>query len=302
MNRRNFLASTTLAALASSFPAKLFGALMEDLTDEQLCKLKFDLAVSENLRSKPIADVIVGIGKSFIGTDYAAHTLESDGPEQLVINLHALDCVTFYENCVTLARCIKLNTTTFDDYKTQLQFLRYRDGKMTDYASRLHYTTDYWYNAEQKGILKVVTKDIFGEKNVVQIQRPINFMTTHRDTYRQIASDNAMFKKIKLMEDEINKRTDYFLPKGNLHLFADKVNSGDLIGITTNITGMDISHTGVAVRLENGELHFMHAPNVGYKVQVTEAPLHEYLAKNSKQTGIIVARVNEPAKENREKL
>lgn len=302
MNRRNFLASTTLAALVSSLPTKIFGALMEDVSDEQICKMKFDLAVSQDLLHKPIAEVITTIGKSFIGTDYAAHTLEKNGPEELVINLRALDCVTFYENCVTLARCVKMQETTFDDYKAQLQFLRYRDGKMTDYASRLHYTTDYWYNAEQKGILKVVTKDIFGEKNVLQIPRPINFMTTHRKTYKQIATDNAMFKKIKAMEDEVNKRTDYFMPKGNLHMFADKVNNGDLIGITTNVAGMDISHTGVAVRLESGELHFMHAPNIGYKVQITEAPLHEYLAKNAKQTGIIVARVNEPVVEGLEKL
>ena len=31
------------------------------------------------------------------------------------------------------------------------------------------------------------------------------------------------------------------------------------------------------------------------KVQITEVPLHEYLAKNGRQTGIIVARVNEVA-------
>ena len=31
----------------------------------------------------------------------------------------------------------------------------------------------------------------------------------------------------------------------------------------------------------------------GKKVQITEVPLHEYLAKNGRQTGIIVARVNE---------
>lgn len=266
---------------------------MQELTDEQICTSKFDLAVSEKLASMPINDVIVAIGKSFLGTPYAAHTLEEEGPEHLVIDLHALDCVTFYENCVTLARCVKLHKTTFEDYKQQLQFLRYRDGKIDGYPSRLHYTTDYWHNAEKKGILKIVTKDIFGEKNVELIPKPINFMTTHRDTYMHLAHNDANYEKIKAQEAVINKRKDYFLPKGNLHMFADKVNNGDLIGITTNIEGMDISHTGVAVRMDDGSLHFMHAPNVGYKVQITEGTLHDYLAPHSKQTGIIVARVNE---------
>ena len=294
MNRRNFIASSALATLASTLPAKLYGGLMQDtgLSDEQICKLKFDLALSANLAGKPINEVVVEIGKSFIGVDYAGHTLEEEGPEKLVINLRALDCVTFYENCVTLARCIKMKKTTFDDYKAQLQFLRYRDGKIDGYPSRLHYTTDYWYNAEKKGIMKLVTKEIFGEKNVAEIPRPINFMTTHRASYKHLATNDANFEKIKAQEDDLNKRTNYFLPKGNLHMFADNVQHGDIIGIATNIEGMDISHTGVAVKVD-GKLHFMHAPIFGKKVQITDVPMHDYLAKNSKQTGIIVARVND---------
>lgn len=294
MDRRSFITSSALATLASSIPTKLFGGFMQttELSDEQICKLKFDLALSAHLANKPINEVIVEIGKSFIGTDYAGHVLEEEGPEKLVINLRALDCVTFYENCVTLARCIKMKKTTFEDYKAQLQFLRYRDGKIDGYPSRLHYTSDYWYNAEKKGILKLVTKEIFGEKNVVEIPHPINFMTTHRDKYKHLATNDSNYVKIKAQEDEINKRTEYFLPKGNLHMFADKVNHGDLIGIATNIEGMDITHTGVAVKVE-GKLHFMHAPIVGKKVQITDVPMHDYLARNSKQTGIIVARVNE---------
>lgn len=294
MNRRNFIASSTLATFASSIPTQLLEACMQqpELSDEQICKLKFDLAVSQHLAAKPINEVIVEIGKSFIGVDYAGHTLEEDGPEKLVINLRALDCVTFYENCVTLARCIKMKKMTFEDYKAQLQFLRYRDGKIDGYPSRLHYTTDYWYNAEKKGIMKLVTKEIFGEKNVAEIPRPINFMTTHRDKYKHLATNDSNFEKIKAQEDDLNKRVNYFLPKGNLHMYADKVLHGDIIGIATNIEGMDISHTGVAVKVD-GKLHFMHAPITGQKVQITGVPMHDYLAKNSKQTGIIVARVNE---------
>lgn len=294
MKRRKFIAASTLAAAASTLPSRLFGAFMAELTDEQICKLKFDFAVSQSLAAKPINEVMVEIGKTFIGTDYLGNSLEDNAEEKLVINLRALDCVTFYENCVTLARCVKLNKTTFNDYMAQLQFLRYRDGKIDGYTSRLHYTTDYWFNGEKKGILKVVTKDIFGEKNVTEIPKPINFMTTHRISYKHLAGNDANLKIIKEQEDAINARVDYFMPKGNLHMFADNVHHGDLIGITTNVGGMDIAHTGVAVKVE-GRLHFMHAPITGKKVQITEAPLHDYLAKNSKQTGIIVARVNEVA-------
>ena len=156
MNRRTFIASSSLAALASSLPSKLFGNLLQETSDEQICAAKIKLAVSQKFFDKPINEVIVEIGKSFIGTEYEANALEADGEERLVINLRGLDCVTFYENCVALARCTKMKKMRFDDYKAQLQFLRYRDGKIDGYASRLHYTTDYWHEAEKKGILKVV--------------------------------------------------------------------------------------------------------------------------------------------------
>ncbi|NNG26695.1 MAG: hypothetical protein HKM87_04170, partial [Ignavibacteriaceae bacterium] len=40
----------------------------------QICDSKFNHAVDEKLVDKPINEVIVEIGKSFTGTDYAAHT------------------------------------------------------------------------------------------------------------------------------------------------------------------------------------------------------------------------------------
>ena len=299
MNRRQFINRTALSAVVplipfnhhSSFAASMLSLLEE--TDETICKSKFDLALSKSLVGKPINEVIIEIGKSFIGTDYVGHVLEEEGAEHLVVNMRALDCVSFYENSLVLARCIKMKRFSFDDYKTQLQFIRYRGGVINDYPSRLHYTTDYWFDNEKKGVLKVVTKDLFGENNVQPMPKPINFMTTHRSVYKQLVNDD-FYKTIGQQEDAINARELVFLPKGNVHMFADKIETGSLIGIATNMQGMDISHTGIAIRMENGALHFMHAPNVGYKVQITEVPLHDYLARNAKQTGIIVAKALEP--------
>jgi len=299
MNRREFISRTTLSTLALSLPLVFDKSLatsifsMLDETDEAICKAKFDLALSRHLGDKPINEVVVQIGKSFIGTEYAAHSLEEEGAEHLVVNLRVLDCVSFYENSLALARCIKMNTLSFDDYKAQLQFIRYRNGIINGYPSRLHYTTDYWFDNEKKGVLKIVTKELFGEKKLHPIPTPINFMTTHRSAYRQLAND-SFFAAIRKQEEEIGKRKMLFLPKKNVQMFAGKIKTGSLIGITTNTPGLDISHTGIAVRMENGALHLMHAPDVGYKVQITESPLHEYLARHSKQTGIIVAEALEP--------
>jgi hypothetical protein len=297
MNRRQFIHRSALSALLplaanKSFASPMF-SLFDDDPDAVLCKSKFEFAVAQKLIERPINEVIAEIGKTFIGTDYVGHVIEQPGDERLVINMRALDCVSFYENSLVLARCIKMKKFTFDDYKVQLQLIRYRGGIINGYPSRLHYTTDYWFDNERKGVLKVVTKELIGEKNLLPIPKPINFMSTHRSAYRQLENE-VFFKEIINQENEINSRDMLFLPKGNVHMYADKIPTGSLIGITTNMAGMDISHTGVAIRLENGNLHFMHAPNVGYKVQITDVSLHDYLARNAKQTGIIIAQALEP--------
>ena len=111
--------------------------------DVEICKSKFELAVSESLSTQPIGKVIVEIGKSFIGTDYEAHAIEKEGEEQLVINLTGLDCTTFLENVLVFARCIKKGKTSFEDYEKELTFIRYRNGIINKYPSRLHYFTDF---------------------------------------------------------------------------------------------------------------------------------------------------------------
>ena len=266
---------------------------MFEETDESICKSKFDLALSEELVEKPINEVIVAIGRSFIGTDYAAHSLEEEGAEHLVINMRVLDCVSFYENSLALARCIKLKKFSFEDYKAQLQFIRYRGGIINGYPSRLHYTVDYWFDNEKKGVLKVVTEELADKKSLCPIPTPVNFMTSHRKLYRQLSND-SFFKEMVRLEEEIGKREAFYIPKEYVRISEERIKTGSLIGMTTTTPGLDISHTGIAVRMENGELHLMHAPDVGFQVQITESPLHEYLNHHPKQTGIIVAEALEP--------
>lgn len=297
MDRRKFLGAGAFAVLsplaANASFARSMNALLQIDEDESICASKYEFAIAKKLSERPINEVMIEIGKTFIGTEYVGHVLETDGDERLVVNLAALDCVSFYENCLVLARCVKMKKYTFDEYKRQLTFIRYRGGIINGYPSRLHYTTDYWFDNEKKGVLKLVTRTIADDKNIQPIPKPINFMSTHRELYKQLSND-TFYQEILKQEEAINARKLVFLPKGNVHMFADKIDSGSLIGITTNMRGMDIKHTGIAIRLDNGELHFMHAPISGAKVQITPMTLHDYLAKFKDDTGIIIAKPLEP--------
>lgn len=291
MNRRVFLKTIPLAAgvpALISTPA-LRNVLLQD-DDAAICSKKFELAVSLGLRQKPIGEVIVAVGKSFLGTEYVANTLEQPGEEHLVINMRGLDCVTFYENALVLARCIKKNKTTFEDYKAELRFIRYRGGIINGYPSRLHYFSDYVYDNEKKGVLKNVTRSIGG----VVYKRKVDFMSTHPDSYRQLKEQPELIKLITKQEEAINKRPMFHIPKHRMDRAASKIQNGDVLAISTDIQGIDVSHTGLAI-WQNGRLHFLHAPLSGSNVQITEKTLVEYLAASAKRLGIMVARPLEPS-------
>jgi hypothetical protein len=57
---------------------------------------------------------------------------------------------------------------------------------------------------------------------------------------------------------------------------------------------LDIGHVGLAIKMDNGRIHFLHAPLADSKVQISELPLSDYAKKINKHTGIIVLRVLEP--------
>ena len=275
----------SLFLFSSNFYSQVFSE-----KDVEVCKSKFTLAVDKSLSEKPINEVIIEIGKSFLKTEYVAHTLEKEGDEQLVINLTGLDCTTFLETSLAFARCIKKGKTSFEDYRNELTFIRYRDGKLDKYPSRLHYFSDWIYNNQQKGIVKDITEEIGGKK----IKFNVNFMSENPKYYKQLQENPEFIAVISNQEDEINSRQYYYIPEDDIKKLESKIQSGDLIALTTSDKGLDIGHVGLAIKMDNGKIHFLHAPLAGSKVQITETPLSDYAKKIKKHTGIIVLRVLEP--------
>jgi hypothetical protein len=295
MNRRTSLPLITILLVVPLFLQQQKKSNVPADPNELICRNKFILAGSLHLHEKPINEVVMEIAQSFIGTDYAANTIDTLGQEHLIIDLQTLDCVTFYESALVLARCIKKNKLTFDDFKKELQLVRYRGGVIDGYASRLHYTSDYFFDNEKKSVLKDVTKSLGG----VPLKKKIDFMSMHPGSYLQLTDSPENVKEIRKIEDEMNARTMYHIPKADVKRIASRIKNGDIIGITTTIDGLDCTHTGIALWLasrsgQKGKLHLLHAPIPGSKVQITELPLQEYLAKIKKDAGIMVARPIDP--------
>lgn len=242
-------------------------------------------AKAEQWPALPAGELLVNIGKEFLGKPYVAHTLETDDDEPLVVNLRGLDCTTYLESVVALGLAIMRQDFSFKGFTAALEQLRYREGTRSGYASRLHYFSEWLHSNEQKGLVEQVTASAGG----VAIDKPLNFMSTHRDSYAQLASD-AHYRQIVEMEKQLQGRQLVYLPKDKIAENEHLVQHGDLVALATTLKGLDVVHVGFAVK-QNGRLHLMHASTGSMKVEISEKPLTVYMKDKKIQSGIMLGRV-----------
>ena len=239
-------------------------------------------------RDAPIETVLEQTAHFFLGTPYVAGTLDSgDENEQLVVNLHQMDCFTYVENVIALSKTALGDSLTFEGFKAHLQNIRYRDGALSDYASRLHYTSDWIYNNQEKGIVENISQQL----SAVKETKAINFMSTHRSAYRQLAHNDTMLEKIKHTEQQINNREGYYyLPKQDITAMASHIPHMAVVGIATTIDGLDTTHIGFAYH-KDGVLGFIHASSLKNEVVIDANTLSEYCMGQRRCRGIVVPRM-----------
>ncbi|MEE4286723.1 MAG: N-acetylmuramoyl-L-alanine amidase-like domain-containing protein [Mariniphaga sp.] len=251
--------------------------------DKEIVEQILELFADE--KSSPTSVLMVKLGTYFEGTPYVAHTLEQGEEEQLVVNLRGLDCTTLVENGLALAKTIQSDEHTFEQFTKELKNVRYRSGKIEGYPSRLHYTTDWIFDNQQKKLVRNLSKEI----GTTPYPKEINFMSTHPDSYRQLKDSSKLLTIIVQKESDINSRQHFYIPEEKLAEVEDQLMDGDIVGITTSIEGLDISHMGILVR-KAGRIHLLHASSAAEKVVLSEETLEEYLLSSKSATGIMVAR------------
>ncbi|MEO9513025.1 MAG: N-acetylmuramoyl-L-alanine amidase-like domain-containing protein [Flavobacteriaceae bacterium] len=271
----------TLSYFVLIFTAVLNAQITCSPTDRTLFQSKiYELSID---KAASYGDSIVAMGKSFLGTPYVEKTLEIGNTETLVINLRGLDCTTFVENVLAFSLLYKNEQTDFTSFAANLKTIRYRNGVLNGYPSRLHYFTDWIRNNEGKGLVKNITSALGG----IEHNKPINFMGTHRELYPYLKQDENHDTILKI-EAQLAEQPLCILPQDQIEGSEHLIQSGDIIALATSIKGLDVTHTGFAVR-QNGRIHLLHASSSG-SVRITEQPLADYLKKIKNNIGVIVAR------------
>lgn len=239
-------------------------------------------------KEQPTASVFFNTAKFFLGKPYISSTLEGGEEERLVVNLREFDCVTFVESCLALSLTLKSETPSFALFCTQLKSIRYRNGDIEGYPSRLHYMSDWIYENGENGLIDDITKDCGGRL----ILKDINFMTTNSHLYHNLKDNKINVGKLKKIEEDISSRNNYIvLPSFSIEKESPKIKNGDIVLFATKVNGLDYSHLGIAY-WQKGKLHFIHASSKEKKAIIERKTLEGYCKSLKTCSGISILKVN----------
>lgn len=217
--------------------------------------------------------------KKMLGVPYVAGTLDGNEEEQLVVLVDSLDCTTFVETVLAFCIADKRGERDYEGFKKALTQIRYRDGILNGYTSRLHYFSDWIRNNEQMGFVKECTSETACS---LPKELWLDFMTTHVDSYLPMKKNPELVKEMASHEKNWQGTVVSYIPKEKLNLPPEglKIKDGDVLALLTNIKGLDVVHVGFAFWKDN-QLHLLHASSSAKKV--IEDPKTQYeSSKNTK--------------------
>jgi hypothetical protein len=227
------------------------------------------------------------VGEQFLGKPYEAGMLDRTDTEQLVISLVSFDCVLYVESVLALSLTIALGQSHFSDFAAHLRALRYRNGQVNGYCTRLHYFTDWIESNQKMGKLRDITTDVGG----IEETKQLDFMTQHRSAYPRMASRDT-YVCIQEMENRFVRSRQAFIPQEAIAAAYPHFRAGDIIATSTSIEGLDVTHTGFVYQQPDGGTGFLHASSSG-EVKIAD-DLEEYVQGNKVQRGIVVIRPIDP--------
>lgn len=281
--KRTIILLTALFGLICSASAFTLGDARFEPKDIENFQKTMDLLKGD--RNLPMDQTVIKVAKSFLGTPYVAGTLEKD-PELLTVNTRQTDCILFVEMCLALSLTSKEDNPTFEKYLDNLRKLRYRNGVVDGYASRVHYTSEWIIQGSVRGIFKEVSLEAGGSK----LDQKFNFMSNHPNSYRQLKDNPKLVERIAKAEKNLETYDYFYIPQADLEKCLHNIKTGDIIGFNSSVPGLDIAHVCYAY-WENGVLTFIHASMGEMKVVINKKPLLNYVLDSKGINGVRVIRL-----------
>jgi len=204
------------------------------------------------------------VSRQFLGVPYGANTLVGSPaqPEELVVNVEAVDCFTYADYVEALKRA-----DDREEFVDRLIDVRYKDG-VVGFRTRKHFFTDW--SAATPAIATDVTADL-GAKSVTVAKR-----LNRKD------AGGVYLPGLPEVPREIT-----YIPSGQVDdTVADGLRTGDYIGAYAEDGGLDVTHVGIFVDTPNGPA-VRNASSLRTNNKVVDDPFFDYVRT---VPGIVVLR------------
>ena len=208
------------------------------------------------------------LSSQLLGTKYREATLtgDADNQEVFVINLEAVDCLTFIEYIEAMRRSV-----SFDEFRENLMRVRYRLG-MPAFKNRNHFFTDW--KAFNSDMIMDVTAAI-ARSNIKDVSKRLNEK-----------QDGTFF----LPGIQCKLREVTYIQTVNIdEAILAGLETGDYVGIYSKEDGLDVSHTGIIIK-QDDSVYMRHASSKKQTMKVIDEKLMDHLKS---RPGIIVLRPGE---------
>lgn len=215
---------------------------------------------------------------------------QTAGPEHLRVRVDELHCVSLVEYSDALARCLWDAKPTPECFTREVEQTRYRNGQMSDYASRLHYFVDWLADNHRRARVRQLNTEL----GVVPIREPFFFMTRHPKSYPALA-DRDTREAIAAAEARLSATNHLYVPRERIKEVQNLLREGDIVAFVTRKPGLLVTHTGYVTLDARGIPRVLHASSHNDRVVISRGDLADYVLRRPERRGVIVARPLPPS-------
>lgn len=232
----------------------------------------------------------VRVAEAALGRPYADPPA-TGAPEVVNLNVDAFECVSFVESSLAMARCVWQQTPTSTCFSQEIVTIRYRDGRIDGFPSRLHYFEDWLGDNARRGHMHLLAGQLGGET----MMRHTAYMTDHSALFPAL-KDAEVLRRIQAMERHLSNQPQVIVMREMVGAIEPRLMDGDIIAVTTRRSNILVRHTGLVQLAPDRTVHLLHASSAHHKVTRTKETLAEYINRRPEREGIMVARPTPPGK------
>ena len=213
------------------------------------------------------------------------------GRETLQLDLDTFECVSFIESTLAIARCGWRSDTSEQCFASEVEKSRYRNGELRDYASRLHYFTEWIEDNDRRGRVEDLTTRLGGEP----VRREFFHISKRVLPAAALTSEarTELTQAIATTELRLSDKEHAVLTRESAPDVLSGLSDGDLVAFVRERAGLLIHHAGF-VYWANGTPRLLHASSYHERVVITQRDVTNYLLRRPERRGVLVVRPLEP--------